>query len=51
MRNRAISIKNIAIVFASVLFISCAWLTFSVGVTKAWAAMVHAPMKSAQHFD
>ena len=51
MRNRVLPIKNSAVVFALVLLISCAWLTFSVGVTKGWAAMVHAPLKSAQHFD
>ena len=51
MRNRAITSKNIAIVSTLVLLISFVWLTFSVGATKGWAAMVHAPLKSAQHFD
>lgn len=34
MRNRAISSKNMVIVFALVLVISFVWLTFSMGVTK-----------------
>ena len=49
MRNKLI--RNIAIVSASVLLISFVGLTSSVGVTKGWAAMVYAPLKSAQHFD
>ncbi len=51
MRNKVIPIKNMAIVFVSVFLVSFVWLTFSVGATKGWAAMVHAPLKSAENFD
>jgi len=51
MRNRAITSKNIAIVFALVFLISFVWLTSSVGAKRGWDAVVDAPLKSAQHFD
>lgn len=51
MRNRAITMKNIAIVSALVLVISFVWLTSSVAAKKGWDAVVHAQLKSAQHFD
>jgi len=51
MRNRAITSKNIVVVSALVLLISFVWLTSSVAAKKGWDAVVHAPLKSAQHFD
>jgi hypothetical protein len=49
--TRVLPTKNMPFVFASVFLLSFVWLTSSVGAPKGWAAMVHAPLKSAQHFE
>jgi len=51
MRNRAVTSKNISIVSALVLLISFVWLTSSVAAKKGLDAVVHAQLKSTQHFD